>query len=408
MSTVTHGTARDGTAVAWVDRKRRLWLLAFVVPTLPLVAVGLVRTTGLDLFWFWGLLFAFVLVPACDLLVGDDPSNPPEEVARALQRDPWYRWIVLAYLPVQYAVWCWSAWYVAVHDLSWLQQLGFAATVGVVTGVGINAAHELGHKHERLEHWASKLALAPAWYGHFFVEHNWGHHKQVATPDDPASSRLGESFYQFWPRTVLGSLRSAWRIERQRLGRRGRPVLSPGNRVVRAWSLSLLLWSATVALGGPGLLPFLLVQAVVGFTLLEAVNYVEHYGLLRERDAGGRYERVRPRHSWNNNHVVTNLLLFQLQRHSDHHENPARRFVALRHVEEAPQLPAGYAAMMVLAIVPPAWRRVMDPRVLQHYGGQAQLANRHPRRRNRTARKTAPPSAGWGVARTGGDGRTGQ
>jgi alkane 1-monooxygenase len=156
------------------------------------------------------------------------------------------------------------------------------------------------------------------------------------------------------------------------------PLLSPSNRVLHAWSLSVLLWGAVLVLGGPRLLPFLLVQAVVGFTLLEAVNYVEHYGLLRRRDASGRYERVRPAHSWNNNHVVTNLLLYQLQRHSDHHENPARRFVALRHIDEAPQLPAGYAAMILLALVPPLWRRVMDPRLLAHYGGRVELANRRP------------------------------
>lgn len=376
MSAVVIGRAADGSAVQWVDRKRRLWLLAFVVPTLPFVAVLLARGTGLDLFWFWGLLFTFVLVPVADLLIGDDPSNPPEEVARALQADPWYRWVVLAYLPLQYGVWFWSVWYVASHDLTWLQEAGFAVTVGIVAGVGINAAHELGHKHESLEHLASQVALAPALYGHFFVEHNWGHHKRVATPEDPASSRLGESFYRFWPRTVLGALRSAWGIEARRLRRRGRPVLSPGNRVLRAWSLSVLLWGGTLALAGPGVLPFLLGQAVVGFTLLEAVNYVEHYGLLRQRDATGRYEKVRPRHSWNNNHVVTNLLLYQLQRHSDHHENPARRFVALRHVEQAPQLPAGYATMILCALVPPLWRRVMDPRVLRHYAGREELANR--------------------------------
>ena len=376
MAVVLRATGATGEPVVWVDRKRALWLLAFVVPSLPFGAVALTAATGLGLFWLWGVLFAFVLVPLADLVVGDDPSNPPEEIARALQADPWYRWIVLAYLPVQYAVWAWSVWYVATHPLSVAAQLGFAATVGVVVGVGINAAHELGHKHESLEHWASKLALAPTWYGHFFVEHNWGHHKRVATPEDPASSRMGESFYRFWPRTVLGSLRSAWRIERDRLRRRDRAVLSPANRVLHAWSVSAVLWVAVVVLAGPGLLPFLLVQAVVGFTLLEAVNYVEHYGLLRQREPSGRYERVRPRHSWNNNHVVTNLLLYQLQRHSDHHENPARRFVALRHVPEAPQLPAGYAAMMLLALVPPLWRRVMDPRLLRHYGGDPELANR--------------------------------
>ncbi|MGL5912469.1 MAG: alkane 1-monooxygenase, partial [Phycicoccus sp.] len=251
-----------------------------------------------------------------------------------------------------------------------------AVTVGIVSGIGINAAHELGHKREDLEHWASKLALAPSWYGHFFVEHNWGHHKRVATPEDPASSRLGESFYRFWPRTVFGSLRSAWQIERRRLERKGRSVLSPANRVLQAWSFSVVLWAVALGLGGPQVLLFLVVQAVVGLTLLEAVNYVEHYGLLRQRDEHGRYERVRPVHSWNNNHVVTNLLLYQLQRHSDHHENPARRFVALRHVDEAPQLPAGYAAMILLALVPPLWRRTMDHRVLAHYDGNAELANR--------------------------------
>ena len=378
MAVVLRGTAATGEPVVWVDRKRALWLLTFVVPSLPLGAVLLTSATGSGVFWLWGVLFAFVLVPAADLLVGDDPSNPPEEIAAALQRDPWYRWIVLAYLPVQYAVWAWSVWYVATHEMSLAAQLGFAVTVGIVVGVGINAAHELGHKHEALEHWASKLALAPTLYGHFFVEHNWGHHRWVATPQDPASSRLGEGFYRFWPRTVLGSLRSAWRIESARLRRRGRRVLSPANRVLHAWSLSVLLWGAALLAAGPGLLPFLLVQAVVGFTLLEAVNYVEHYGLLRQRDASGRYERVRPRHSWNNNHVVTNLMLYQLQRHSDHHETPARRFAALRHVPEAPQLPAGYASMILLALLPPVWRRVMDPRVLRHYGGRPELANRRP------------------------------
>jgi alkane 1-monooxygenase len=365
----------DGSSVVWVDRKRKLWLLAFVVPALPLMAVALATATGLAVFWFWGLIFAFVLVPLADVLIGDDPSNPPEEIAAALQADPWYRWIVIAYLPAQYLGLAWSLWYAVTHPIGWVGLVGLGATLGIVTGVGINAAHELGHKREDLEHWASKVALAPTLYGHFFVEHNWGHHKRVATREDPASSRMGESYYRFWPRTVLGSLRSAWGIERTRLQRKGARVLSPGNRVLHAWAFSVVVWGAAVALGGWRALVVLAVQAVIGFSLLEAVNYVEHYGLLRQRDERGRYERVTPRHSWNNNHVVTNLMLYQLQRHSDHHENPARRFVALRHVDDAPQLPAGYAAMILLALFPPLWRRVMDPRLLAHYGGDRSLAN---------------------------------
>lgn len=381
--TVFEASRTDGTEVQWTDRKRRLWLLAFVIPALPLMAWAL--ATGLDspVWWWWGLIFAFGVIPALDLMIGDDPSNPPEEIARALQTDPWYRWIVLFYLPAQYLVAGWALWYVMTHDMSWVSLIGFAVTVGIVYGIGINAAHELGHKSEKLEHWASKLALAPSWYGHFFVEHNWGHHKRVATPEDPASSRMGESFYRFWPRTVVGSLRSAWAIETRRLRRKGKPVLSWHNRAIHAWMFSAVFWGA--ALGAAAwrgdvaeVAVFLAVSAVVGFTLLEAVNYVEHYGLRRQKDESGRYERVRPVHSWNNNHVVTNLFLYQLQRHSDHHENPARRFVALRHVDDAPQLPAGYAAMILTALVPPLWRRIMDPRVAAHYGGDLSRANLRP------------------------------
>jgi alkane 1-monooxygenase len=377
------GPAGVPTTVRWTDRKRRWWLLAFVMPTLPVMAWAL--ATGLDspVWWFWGVIFAFGVVPLADLLFGDDPSNPPEEIARALQADPWYRWIVLAYLPLQYLAWGWAVWYVGTQEMSWLALTGLAVTIGIVNGIGINAAHELGHKSEKLEHWASKLALAPSLYGHFFVEHNWGHHKRVATPEDPASSRMGEGFYRFWPRTVVGSVGSAWRFEARRLRRRGKSVLSWHNRNVHAWSFSVVLWGAALAFGAwqgsiGELVLFLLVSAVVGFTLLEAVNYVEHYGLRRRKDATGRYERVRPVHSWNNNHVVTNLLLYQLQRHSDHHENPNRRFVALRHVDEAPQLPAGYAAMILVALIPPLWRRVMDPRLAAHYAGDLSLANVRP------------------------------
>jgi alkane 1-monooxygenase len=376
MAAVVEARRSDGTSVVWVDRKRRLWLLAFVIPTLPVVATVLATTTTWPVLWFWGPIFVFVLVPIADVLIGDDSSNPPEEVAAALQGDPWYRWIVLAYLPAQYAVIAWTLWYAATHDPGWVGLVGLGATLGIVTGVGINAAHELGHKREDLEHLASKIALAPTLYGHFFVEHNWGHHRRVATREDPATSRMGESFYRFWPRTVFGSLRSAWAIERRRLTRKGRRVVSRQNRVLHAWAFSVAVWGVALACGGRAAFVVLGVQAVVGFSLLEAVNYVEHYGLLRRKDEHGRYERVSPRHSWNNNHVVTNLLLYQLQRHSDHHENPGRRFVALRHVDEAPQLPAGYAAMILLALIPPLWRRVMDPRLLAHYGDDLALVNR--------------------------------
>ncbi len=230
--------------------------------------------------------------------------------------------------------------------------------------------------------WLSKVALAQTGYGHFFIEHNRGHHVRVATPEDPASSRLGESFWAFLPRTVAGSVRSAWGIERERLGRSGISVWSWRNDILQAWAMTVVLFAVLTAVFGLVVLPYLLLQAL-GFSLLEVVNYLEHYGLLRQKKEDGRYERCLPEHSWNSNNVASNVLLYHLQRHSDHHANPTRRYQALRHVDEAPQLPTGYAGMIVLAWFPPLWRRVMDPRLLDHYDGDVTRANIQPRARKR-------------------------
>jgi alkane 1-monooxygenase len=216
---------------------------------------------------------------------------------------------------------------------------------------------------------------------------------RVATPEDPASSRLGETFWTFWPRTVMGSLRSGWHLEKARLRRMDKSTWTLHNDVLNAWAMTLVLWAAIVAAFGVGTLPYVLLQAVFAFSLLEAVNYLEHYGLTRQKLPNGRYERVDPRHSWNNNHTVTNLFLYQLQRHSDHHANPTRRYQALRHFEESPQLPAGYASMIVLCYFPPIWRRVMDKRVLAHYDGDVTLANIQPGKRDKVLAKYGRPTA---------------
>ncbi len=367
--------------LAWRDTKRYAWLLGLVIPLLPFLAGGLVQATGWSVLWWLGPIFVFGIVPPLDMLVGKDPANPPEILVPYLERDPYYRWCVFLFLPLQLAalVWACAAW--SSGRLSLLDCLALAATVGVVGGVGIAAAHELGHKSERLERWLSKLTLAQTAYGHFFVEHNRGHHLRVATPEDPASARLGESFWSFWPRTVAGSLRSAWEIEKSRLRRKGKRVLSFENDVINAWSLTALLYGMLLAFFGAQVLPWLLVQAVIGFSLLEVVNYLEHYGLARRKLPNGRHEPCAPRHSWNSNHVVSNLLLYHLQRHSDHHAYPSRRYQALRSFDEAPELPAGYGAMVPLALITPLWRRIMDPRVIAHYGGAPALANVQPSKR---------------------------
>ena len=371
------------TSVSWRDPKRYLWPLGLLVPTLPFMAWGLVALTGLGFFWWWGPVFVFGIMPALDTLIGKDAENPPDSALKYLEEDRFYRWCTYLFLPLQYAslVWACSKW--ASGDLSTVENLGLAFTVGCVSGIAINTAHELGHKRKQAERWLSKIALAQTGYGHFFIEHNRGHHVRVATPEDPASSRLGESFWAFWPRTVAGSLKSSWELEKERLSRSDRGPWTIGNDILNAWLMTVVLFGALVAIFGVAVLPYLLLQAVFGFSLLEVVNYLEHYGLLRQKREDGRYERCAPSHSWNSNNISSNVLLYHLQRHSDHHANPMRRYQALRHFDEAPELPSGYATMIVLAYITPLWRRIMDPKVLAHYGGDVSLANVHPRKRRK-------------------------
>jgi alkane 1-monooxygenase len=370
-------------APAWRDGKRYVWLLGLLVPTLPILGWAFVEATGLGVFWFFGPLIVFGLFPILDLIIGTDRENPPDSVIKWLEQDRYYRWCTYAFLPIQYTSLVAACWLWAHGDLSLVESIGLALTTGTVAGVAINTAHELGHKRASLERWLSKVALAQTGYGHFFIEHNRGHHVRVATPEDPASSRLGESFYAFLPRTVIGSLRSSWELERERLGRTGKRWWTVHNDILNAWAMTAVLFGVLVAVFGPVVLPYLLLQAAVGFSLLEIVNYLEHYGLRREKREDGRYELTRPEHSWNSNNVASNVLLYHLQRHSDHHANPMRRYQALRSFDEAPQLPTGYAGMIVLAAIPPLWRRVMDHRLLAHYGGDLTRANIHPPARKR-------------------------
>ena len=395
MSTASYD-AGAVSAPVWKDKKRYLWMLGLVIPVMPLIGLALQHETGWS-GWLWltPLMF-FAVIPSLDLIAGYDDTNPPEEIIEALENDRYYRWVTYLYLPVQYAGFVLAVWYLATADLSVADKIGLAISIGVVAGVAINTAHELGHKKESHERWFSKIALAQSFYGHFYIEHNRGHHVRVATPDDPASSRLGESVYRFWPRTVLGSLRSSWHLEAKRYQRKGTHPFHLGNDVLNAWLMTVVLWGALTLWLGVGILPYLALQAVVGFSLLEVVNYMEHYGMLRQMvgtPERQRYERVDPSHSWNSNNIATNVLLYHLQRHSDHHANPTRRYQTLRDFREAPVLPTGYTGMIVVALVPPLFRRLMDKRVVAHYDGDIRLANVHPAKREKLLRRYPAPAA---------------
>ena len=371
----------------WPGPYRYAWLIGLVVPLLPFVAWGLVAATGWSLWWWLGPMWLFVFMPILDLVRGTDPTNPPAEAVERLESERFYRLAVYAYIPLQFVSFVWACWYVATHDLSWFAYVGLSLTVGLVAGIAINTAHELGHKRPRLERRLSKVALAQSAYGHFYVEHNRGHHVRVSTPEDPASARFGESFWAFLPRTVIGSLRSAWEIEVAALARKGRRWWSPRNDLLNAWAMTAVLFGVVLAVFGTAIIPFLIIQTIFGFSMLEVVNYVEHYGLLRQKLPSGRYERCEPHHSWNADNIASNVVLYNLQRHSDHHANPLRPYQVLRHFDESPELPSGYAGMITAAVIPPVWRRIMDHRVVDHYEGDVTRANICPRKRQRILRR---------------------
>ena len=390
MASIANATA---SSTSWRDGKRYFWLLSPALPVLVLLGLAAVPLTGsTTLCWIGPVLF-YVVAPILDWLIGTDSVNAPESAVNQLEDDRYYRAIVFAYVPAQFVVTALGAWLAVTQDLSWFQLAGVLISTGMINGVGINTAHELGHKKEAIERWLAKLTLAPVAYGHFFVEHNKGHHKHVATPLDPASSRMGETFWAFLPRTMIGSVRSAWNIERDRLNRLGKSVWSVDNENLQAWAMTVLTFGALTAWLGWPALTFLVEQAFFGASLLEVVNYLEHYGLLRKKLADGRYERCAPQHSWNSNHVVTNLLLYQLQRHSDHHANPTRRYQALRHFEQSPQLPTGYASLLLVAYIPPLWFRLMDPIVAKHFRGDLSGAHIVASKREALMRRWHRPEA---------------
>jgi alkane 1-monooxygenase len=376
-----------------------LWLCGLLAPTALFIVTPMIwalnqfgrHIAAQTLFWI-GPLLIYVLLPLLDLRFGPDRQNPPDEVMERLENDKYYRYCTYAVIPLQYASVVWAAYLFTAHNLSWLgyegslpwtAKIGLSLSVGMLGAVGINIAHELGHKKDALERWLSKIALAQTCYGHFFVEHNRGHHVRVATPGDPASARMGESLWAFLPRCIWGSLHSSWRLEAQRMRLRNKRVFGLRNDVINGWLMSVVLLGVLLAIFGAALIPFIAIQAVFGIVLLETVNYLEHYGLVRQKTASGRYERVTPEHSWNSDYLVTNLFLYHLQRHSDHHTNPTRRYQALRSCDGAPNLPSGYPSMISLAHFPPAWRKVMDRRVLAHYGGDISRAHLQPAKREK-------------------------
>jgi alkane 1-monooxygenase len=368
--------------VPYHDRKRYAWLVSLLVPALVGSGPLLYLFSGqLALLWL-PVVTVYVLLPILDYLMGADASNPPESAVPALEADRYYRFITYLLVPMLWAEFIFAAWFVTTHALPWHAVLAVIVSTGVVGGFCINVGHELGHKRPELERWLAKLVLAPTFYGHFYVEHNRGHHRDVATPADPASSRLGESIYRFLLREMPGAWRRAWTLENERMTSLGRPWWSLSNDIVQTTLITAALYLALLLWLGVAVLPFLVLTSFWANFQLTSANYIEHYGIARKRLADGRFESCKPEHSWNSNHIVSNWALFHLQRHSDHHAHATRRYQSLRTFDNLPQLPSGYFGMFLLAYVPSLWFKVMDPRLLELVGTDLERINFNPQRRD--------------------------
>jgi alkane 1-monooxygenase len=375
MKTYTLIDAEQGL-INYVDRKRYLWMLSVLFPLIPLVGMGLMKWSGQEWMLWIPLMFVYLGIPLLDYLFPNDRSNPPEQIVPQLEADAYYRLLNHLTVPLHFVILVCGAWFVAHHDLGWSGLLALSLTVGAISGFGINTGHELGHKKSPADRLAARIVLAVPCYGHFTMEHNAGHHAEVATPKDSASARYGESIYRFMLREIPGGLKRAWRLERQRLQRRRFSVWNWRNEILQSYAVSIVLYGGLLLAFGAVIVPFLLIQTAFAWWQLTSANYIEHYGLLRQKTPDGRYERCQPHHSWNANHIASNLVTFHLERHSDHHAFAARRYQSLRHFDDVPQLPSGYFGMFLLSYVPPLWRRVMDPRLLALVDGDLNRVNR--------------------------------
>jgi alkane 1-monooxygenase len=310
------------------------------------------------------LIYSFVIIPLIELFIKADEKNLSAAEEEMIRKDPLFDWLLYLVVPLQYLSLASFLVHVAEPGQAWYDLAGKVGVMGLLCGVfGINVAHELGHRSRRHETTMAKMLLLTSLYMHFYIEHNKGHHKKVATREDPSSARRGEMVYSFYLRSIFLGYLSAWRIANREVARKGSVVFSLKNEMLIYQLVQLAFLSLIFFIFGGFVLAMFIAAAVIGILLLETVNYIEHYGLQRKHVAHGKYERALPEHSWNSNHIIGRVMLFELSRHSDHHYLASRKYQVLRHHDDSPQMPTGYPGMMLLSLVPPLWFSVMDQRV---------------------------------------------
>ncbi len=318
---------------------------------------------------FLPVIYGFAFIPFLELFLKPDSKNLSAAEEEMVKADKTYDYILYLIVPLQYLVLIVFLFSLKDENLSWADITGRIMSMGFLCGIfGINVAHELGHRVNRFEQVLAKSLLLTSQYIHFFIEHNKGHHKNVATHEDPSSGRFNESVFAFYPRTILFSYISAWKIANAEMKKKGKPVLSLQNEMLQAQLLQLIFITLIFFLFGWKILLFYLAAALMGILLLECVNYIEHYGLSRRQNERGNYERAMPHHSWNSDHIIGRLMLFELSRHSDHHYLASRKYQVLRHHNDSPQMPTGYPGMMILAHIPPLWFYIMNRKIKKEAG----------------------------------------
>lgn len=325
---------------------------------LPLIlyagAVRAFHSYGITV-WF-PLILAWAVIPLLELFIKSEPGNMSSAEEELAKSDKFYDVILYLVVPLQFTALYFFLKNINDPFLQWYDILGRVWVMGLLCGVfGINVGHELGHRVNIFEQFLAKTLLLTSLYMHFFIEHNKGHHKRVATPEDPSSARYGEWIFAFYFRSVIFSYISAWNIARMDVKKKGRPVLSLQNEMIQFHLIEFAFLAVIFIVFGWWATIYFVGAAVIGFLLLETVNYIEHYGLQRKSTGEGKYERAMPSHSWNSDHVIGRLFLFELSRHSDHHYLASRKYQVLRHHDDAPQMPTGYPGMMLLSLIPPLW-----------------------------------------------------
>ncbi len=310
------------------------------------------------------LAWAWVIIPLAELAIKPVPANMSEAEEELARKDKTYDFLLYLIVILQYSLLVKFFFAMKEDEMTWLDIMGRIWVMGLLCGTfGINVGHELGHRVNHFEQTLAKALLLTSLYMHFFTEHNKGHHKRVATPEDPSSARYGEPVYSFYIRTIIFSYISAWQISNAEVRKQGKSIFSWQNEMIQFTLIELAFLALVFFVFGWLVTLYFLAAASIGILLLETVNYIEHYGLQRKQVSEGKYERAMPEHSWNSDHVIGRLMLFELSRHSDHHYLASRKYQVLRHHDDSPQMPTGYPGMMILSLIPPAWFYVMNRRI---------------------------------------------